>query len=153
MTLFTDPNALQIVRMIRAPREGVYAAWTDASVALQWWGDQGCETEELNLDAWRGGTFRWVFKAADGTKNLVRGKYHSVQPPIKIVHTWQWVDAPGWKEAWSLVTIEFSEKDDGRATEIRLTHDKLPDEKTRDSHMKDWNSSLDRLERLFTDVV
>ncbi|WP_395747884.1 SRPBCC domain-containing protein [Prosthecobacter sp.] len=151
MTLFTNPTALQIVRMIQAPRERVYAAWTDTSLALRWWGAEGCETEELDLDAWRGGTFRWLLTRPDGKKSLVRGKYHTVQPPKKIVHTWQWVDAPAWKDAWSLVSIEFLEKENGTLTELRLVHDKLPNEESRDGHIGGWNSALDRLERLFAE--
>jgi uncharacterized protein YndB with AHSA1/START domain len=147
MTLFTESTALQIVRMIQAPRERVYAAWTDSTLARQWWGADACETQELDIDAWRGGTFRWVFTRADGEQFLVRGKYRVVQAPKKIVHTWQWVDSPAWKDALSIVTIEFLEKEDNTLTELRLTHDKLPDEQSRDIHMNDWNSALDKLER------
>ncbi len=119
MTLSTDSTALQIIRMINAPRERVYAAWTDADLAGLWWDPDGCDTEELILDAWRGGRFRWLLSK----KVLPSGNVS--------------------------VTVEFWEKKDNTVTELRLTHEKLPDEPSRDNHIKGWNDVLDKLERLF----
>ncbi|OYW31511.1 MAG: hypothetical protein B7Z47_00870 [Chthoniobacter sp. 12-60-6] len=149
MTVSTDSTALQIIRMINAPRERVYAAWTDADLAIQWWGPDGCVTEELILEAWRGGRFRWLLRTAEGEKVNIQGKYRVVHPPEKIVHTWQWIGAPEWKDAMSTVTVEFCEKEDNTVTELRLTHEKLLDELSRDNHINGWNNALDKLERLF----
>lgn len=149
MTLSTGPTTLQIIRMINAPRERVYAAWTDADAALQWWSPEGCVTEELVLDAWRGGRFRWLLTTAEGEKVNIQGKYRVVHPPEKIIHTWQLIGEPAWKDAMSTVTVEFVEKEDNSVTEVRLTHENLLDEASRDSHLSGWNSALDQLERLF----
>ncbi|WP_395744831.1 SRPBCC domain-containing protein [Prosthecobacter sp.] len=148
MTLSTDTTALQIIRMINAPCERVYAAWTDPDLARLWWGADGCSTDELVLDVWRGGRFRWVARPADGEKLTIEGKFRVVRPYEKIVHTWQWVENAAWKDALSLVTVEFLEKEDNTVTEVRLTHDKLPDEQSRDNRINEWNNALDRLEHL-----
>ncbi|MDB6003979.1 MAG: hypothetical protein JWR15_966 [Prosthecobacter sp.] len=149
MTLSTDSTALQIIRMINAPRERVYAVWTDADLASQWWGPDGCVTEELILDAWRGGRFRWLLNTADGEKMNIQGKYRVVHPLEKLVHTWQLIGAPEWKDAMSTVTVEFLEKEGNTVTELRLTHENLPDEPSRDNRINGWNNALDKLERLF----
>ncbi len=46
------------------------------------------------------------------------------------------------------VTVEFRER--GGETEITLTHERLPDEKTRDLHGVGWNSGLDCLAKYLT---
>jgi uncharacterized protein YndB with AHSA1/START domain len=148
MTLSTGSTALQIIRMINAPRARVYAAWTDANLARKWLEADSCATDELILEAWRGGRFLWVLNKMNGNKQTIRGKFRVVHPQEKIIHSWQWVDAPVWKDAMSLVTVEFSEKDNNRFTELRLTHDKLPDETSRDNHITGWNNALDKLDHL-----
>ena len=44
-----------------------------------------------------------------------------------------------------LVSVELSDRDGG--TELRLTHEQLPSEESRDRHNEGWNSVLDRLEK------
>ncbi len=148
MTLSTDTTTMQMTRVINAPRERVYAAWTEPELASQWWGADGCSTEELILDAWRGGRLRWAFITREGTKVTVEGKFRVAHPPEKIIHTWQSVGTPAWRDALSIVTVELVEKEDNNSTEVRLTHEKLPDEKSRDEHTHAWNNALDKLELL-----
>ena len=45
----------------------------------------------------------------------------------------------------SIVTIEFSDSDGG--TELRLKHEQLPTEASRNDHKEGWKSVLDRLEK------
>jgi uncharacterized protein YndB with AHSA1/START domain len=59
-------NRLVIRRLIRAPREDVFAAWTDPSSIAQWMCPGGIKTAEAQLDARVGGKFRIVMK--DGQK-------------------------------------------------------------------------------------
>lgn len=151
MTLSTDTTALQILRMINAPRPHVYAALTDGDAAVQWWGTAGgVTTEELILEVWRGGRFRWLFRTAEKQEVNIQGKYRVIEPLEKIIHTWQWIGAPEWKDAMSIVTIEFWKKENDTMTELRLTQEKLPNEQSRDFHINLWNNVLDRLEHIFT---
>jgi uncharacterized protein YndB with AHSA1/START domain len=45
----------------------------------------------------------------------------------------------------SIVTVELSDRNSG--TELRLKHERLPVEESRDGHDRGWNSVLDRLEK------
>jgi glutathione S-transferase len=140
-------NSLQITRVIKAPRDRVYAAWTDLKLAGKWWGPDGCETHELISDARVGGEFRWVLSAPDGERMTARGEFREVRPGEKLAYTWQWDDDPQWEGIESLVTVEFLEKD-AATTELRLTHEKLPSRQSRDNHVGGWNGALDKFERL-----
>jgi uncharacterized protein YndB with AHSA1/START domain len=41
--------------------------------------------------------------------------------------------------------VEFFDREGG--TEIRLSHEKLPNEASRDDHKQGWNSVLDKVEK------
>ena len=76
-----------------------------------------------------------------------QGEYRELQPDKKIVFTWQWEDDEDWEKHVSIVTVEL--EDAGGGTELRLTHEKLPNIESRDGHMLGWNSALDKLEKFF----
>jgi uncharacterized protein YndB with AHSA1/START domain len=54
---------------------------------------------------------------------------------------------PHLKKELHAVTIELSDRDGG--TEVRLMHETLPSEASRDRHNEGWGSVLDRLDRFF----
>ena len=45
------------------------------------------------------------------------------------------------------MTVELEERDG--YTELRLTHERLPSEQSRDNHTQGWSGTLDKLQRLF----
>ncbi len=145
-----SPNTtLQLTRVINAPHGRVYAVWTDAALAKQWWGPEGTTTHELITDAQVGGTFHWVFSTTDeDEETTTEGVYREVQPGEKLVLTWVGTQDISPDAPESLVTVKFHEKDDA-TTELRLTHENLPSEQSRDNHAEGWNSNLDKLEQLF----
>ena len=42
-----DKTSLEIKRFINAPRDRVYAAWTDPAQLKQWWGPEGVRTRNF----------------------------------------------------------------------------------------------------------
>jgi uncharacterized protein YndB with AHSA1/START domain len=140
-----EKHALEIKRHIKAPRDRVYAAWTDPAQLKQWFGPEKVQTRELIADARVGGKFRWDLTTSEGEKMTCCGEYRELQPDKKIVFTWQWEDDETWENYISVVTIELADADGG--TELRLMHEQLPSEQSRDGHMGGWNSALDKLEK------
>jgi len=76
------------------------------------------------------------------------GEYRELVPNKKIVFTWQWQDDEDWTNHTSTVAVELSDRDGG--TELRLIHEQLPNERSRDGHNEGWNSALDKLEKCIT---
>ncbi len=144
----TKNLSLEIKRLIKAPRERVYAAWTDAAQMKEWFGPENVQTRDLIADARVGGTFRWDLTNPEGEEMTMRGEYRELQPGKKIVFTWQWADDEDWQNHVSIVTVELDDADGG--TNLRLTHEQLPSEESRDGHTRGWESALDKLERLFS---
>jgi uncharacterized protein YndB with AHSA1/START domain len=82
-TTVTKPNELDIrvERTFDAPRDHVYRVWTDPELIPQWWGDN---TTVEEMDVRPGG--RWRFNTGYG---VVEGEYHEVDPPARLVQTFQ----------------------------------------------------------------
>lgn len=144
-TKATEKHSLEIKRHINAPRDRVYAAWTDPAQLKQWFGPEKVQTRDLIADARVGGKFRWDLTNPEGEKMTMLGEYRELQPGKKIVFTWQWEDDEDWKDDVSVVTVELDDADGG--TELRLIHEQLPNEQSRDGHTEGWNSVLDKLEK------
>ena len=143
-----EKTRLEISRVIEAPRDRVYAAWTDPEQLKQWFGPENVKTRELVADARVGGTFRWDIINSEGEEMTMRGEFRELQPSRKIVFTWQWEDDEDWENHISIVTVELDDANGG--TELRLTHEQLPNEESLDGHTRGWNSALDKLEKFFS---
>jgi uncharacterized protein YndB with AHSA1/START domain len=142
----TEENIrLEIRRVINAPRDRVYAAWTDPAQLTEWFGPEGVQTNELIAETRVGGKFQWSLTNAEGEKMTVRGQYRELQPGRRIVFTWQWQDDEDWEDHESIVTVELSDTAGG--TELRLIHTQFPNEQSRDGHNRGWQSALDKLEK------
>ena len=82
-TTVTTPTELEIrvERVFDAPRDHVYSIWTDPTLIPEWWGD-GTVVEEMDVRP--GGS--WRFRTAYG---VVEGEYREVEPPQRLVQTFQ----------------------------------------------------------------
>lgn len=82
-TTVTIPDELEIrvERVFDAPREHVFSVWTDPELIPEWWGG-GTIVEEMNVRP--GGTYR--FRT---TLGVVEGEYREVEPPRRLVQTFQ----------------------------------------------------------------
>jgi uncharacterized protein YndB with AHSA1/START domain len=82
-TTVTTPTELEIrvERVFDAPRDHVYAVWTDPTLIPDWWGD-GTVVEEMDVRP--GGS--WRFRTAYG---VVEGEYREVEAPQRLVQTFQ----------------------------------------------------------------
>jgi uncharacterized protein YndB with AHSA1/START domain len=141
----SEKLSLEIKRLIKAPRDRVYAAWTDPAQLKQWFGPENVQTRELVADVRVGGKYRWDITNSEGEEMTCRGEYRELQPGKKIVFTWLWEDDEDWENNVSTLTVELTDRDDG--TELRLIHERLPNEASRDGHIGGWNSALDKLEK------
>ncbi len=136
--------ALEIDRIFKAPRERVYAAWTDPAQLAQWWGPQGMTCPECDWNPAVGATYRTCMQNADGDKYCVGGVFQEVTPPEKLVFTWKWEDPGETGGADTLVTVEL--EDLGGETRLKLTHDRMPTEEAATNHNGGWSSSFEDLD-------
>jgi uncharacterized protein YndB with AHSA1/START domain len=151
----TTPSAereLTISRIIDAPPERVYQAWTTR--LPEWWGPHGMTTPVCEMDLRPGGVFRTVMRAPDGTEYPTKGIFLEVVKDERIVFT-DAFDA-GWQPSPGIffTAITTFEALPGGRTKCaaRALHWTV---ESRDQHEKmgfhqGWGESLDRLVALVT---
>jgi uncharacterized protein YndB with AHSA1/START domain len=86
---------LVLTRVVCAPRERVFEAWTEAAHFARWFGPHAAAVVECELDARPGGLIRFRHAFTDGTNLWVRGRFDEVVAPERIVFTVGFVDAEG----------------------------------------------------------
>ena len=96
-TRVTTPSDREIVseRVFDAPRDGVFAAYTDPELIPQWWGPRELTTTVDVMDVKPGGSWRFVAHDCDGNEQGFRGTYREITPPERIVQTFEWEGMPG----------------------------------------------------------
>jgi uncharacterized protein YndB with AHSA1/START domain len=85
VTTPTD-REIHIERVFDAPRDRVFAAFTDPKLIPEWWGPT---TVVDQMDVRPGGSWRFVARDADGNETAFRGTYREVVPPERIVQTFE----------------------------------------------------------------
>lgn len=146
----TQGNAkLTLTRRIRARPSKVYAACSRPELLAKWFGPRDFRVCEVDADVRVGGKFSFRMRRDDGGVFGAKGTYREVAPDERLVLTWQWTEGPEGEEpdgVESLVTIDL--RADGEGTLLTLTHERLADQESADSHRDGWTEALDKLEAL-----
>ena len=108
-------RTMVLERMIRAPRNLVWAAWMNPETLPQWWGPDGFSCRTTRIDLRAGG--EWIFDmiAPDGTVFPNHHRYGAVRAEDSIAYTLHWGEnGPKHADAWA--TFE----DQDGATKVTL---------------------------------
>ena len=130
-------HSVVVRRVLSAPREEVFALWTDAERMPEWILDGGSAT----LDVRVGGKYHMDMHY-QGKSYPHDGEYLEIVPPERLVFTWI-SESTLWKP--SIVTVELIDR--GEQTEMVLTHEGLPTQAEADSHQGGWAEIADWAER------
>jgi len=84
--LETDPRSIIGSRVFNAPREIVFAAFTDPAHLSEWWGPNGFTTTTHAFDFRPGGVWRFVMHGPDGRDYQNRITYEEIIAPERIVY-------------------------------------------------------------------
>lgn len=131
-------------RLIAAPRQRVFAAWTDPALLPKWWGPPGVHCPKAEVDLRVGGRYRIANALPDGSVLWIAGTFERVDPPRRLVYSWAHEPHRADTEH-TRVTVRFEAR--GDATEVIVVHERFPTEAVRDTHLDGWQGCLDGLER------
>jgi uncharacterized protein YndB with AHSA1/START domain len=81
--------------MIDAPREKVFAAWTDPEQFKQWWGPNHFTTPVSDIDLRVGGKYRACMRGPDGREYWSGGEYREINEPSLLVMSDHFIDEEG----------------------------------------------------------
>ncbi|SEF34273.1 Uncharacterized conserved protein YndB, AHSA1/START domain [Amycolatopsis pretoriensis] len=130
---------LTITRVFDAPRELVYAAWTEPDHVASWFGPQGFTCTAVTVAPRPGGRWRACIHSPEGEDLWVGGVYREVDAPERLAFTFAWEA----REPETLVEIGFA--DLGGKTEMTFTQTGFPTAAERDDHDEGWTSSFEDL--------
>jgi uncharacterized protein YndB with AHSA1/START domain len=116
-------------RVIAAPRERVFAAWTDPKQIVQWFGPDGFKVDSLECDIRPGGRWRFIYTGPDGTRYDNRMVFLRVEAPrlIEMEHGHDKDEDPGRFH----VTVTFDAQSDGKT--VLTLRQLLPTKEQRDA--------------------
>lgn len=147
---------VRIERLIEAPRELVFAAWTDTAGLARWFAPRGCTIEYRRLEIRPGGRFHSCIRSPEGHECWCVGDYLEVVPPERLVFTMVIANAEGvpidpqaagmdpeWP-AETTVTVRFEAV--GRQTRLTLEQTVQESLAKRTGAHPSWLQMLDRLE-------
>ena len=102
-----EERSIVLPRIIHAPRDLVFLAWTDPVHIARWWGPHGFRSVVRQMDVRVGGQFRICMVGPDGAEYPIKGLYRQIVEPQRLVYTDDWDDerAPQPSE----VTVDFAE--------------------------------------------
>lgn len=101
-------KTMVVTRVFDAPREVLFEAHTKCEHLEQWWGPRGYTLAACEMDFRPGGSYRFVHRDPDGEEYAFRGQYREIQPPDRLVYTFEWEGMPGHI---SVETGTFTEQD------------------------------------------
>jgi uncharacterized protein YndB with AHSA1/START domain len=86
-----------IARMLDAPRELVWKAWTEAGHFGQWWGPKVFTNPVCSIDLRVAGAYRVVMRSPDGVDYPIKGVFREIKPHERLVMT---MDCSEHPPAW-----------------------------------------------------
>jgi len=149
----TSDRELVLTRIINAPREKVFRAWTDPQLLKQWFAPAPWTTPVAELDVRPGGANLIVMRGPDGNEFPNRGVYLEVVKNERLVFTdaytkaWEPSDKP-----FMTVTLTFEDQGGKTKYTARVRHWTVAD---REAHEKmgfhqGWGQCADQLTALVT---
>jgi len=167
LTTLTAERPFVLTRVFDAPRDLVWAAWTETR-HMQWWGPKEVTIHHAKLDLRPGGIFHYCMRSADGQEMWGKWAIREVARPERLVFVNSFADPAGnvtrhpLSTTWpleTLSTITFAERN-GK-TEVTIhwlplnatEAERMTFDQGHESMRAGWTGSLDRLEEYLTTLV
>ncbi len=111
-------------RVLDAPRELVWEAWTNPKHIVNWWGPNGFTTTIEKIDLRVGGEWKYMMVGPDGTRYPNHMVYKEITPLSKLVS-----DHGDGERVWFEVSVTFQEAGGGTLVTLRQL---FPSKESRD---------------------
>jgi len=147
ITAPADDPVIVTSRIVKAPPELVFSAWTEPEHLRNWWGPRRLELVVCELDLTVGGTYRFVHRDADGHEFGFHGEYREIERPSRLVATFVYEGMP---DAEAVETTTFESVEGGTMVRSTARH---PSIAARDEHLANgmesgMTESFERLDEM-----
>lgn len=142
---------LVIERVFDAPRDLVWACWTEREHLMHWGAPHGLTVIECGSDPRPGGRWHAVMRGPDGTEHRNAGVYTEIVAPERLVQTFAWIGDDGEPGQEMLVTVTLSEE--GDRTRMVFCQTGFESMSSRDGHGSGWTESFENLDALLASLA
>jgi uncharacterized protein YndB with AHSA1/START domain len=112
-------------RVVAAPRELVWKAWTDPAHLAKWWGPRGFSSPRCEVDLRVGGKLHIDMQRPDGTVHPMVGEFLEVVPPERLVFTAIPLDDQGKPIFEATNAVQFRQEGPLTRIDVRATVEKM----------------------------
>lgn len=142
---------LVLSRLVAAPRELVWRAWTEPELLKKWFAPAPFALSEVEVDVRPGGAFRGAMRGPEGEEFPLSGVYLEVVEGERLVTTD--VLDPGWRpaqEPFMTTIVTLADEAGGTRYIARVLHRSEEDVKrhVEMGFFDGWGTCADQLERL-----
>ena len=117
----TSNRELVVTRLINAPRERVFEAWTNPEQVVQWWGPDGFTNTIHEMEVKPGGVWRFIMHGPDGRDYPNKIVFIEVVKPELLVYKHSGDD--GTEDVTHYSTVTFEEQNGKTNLVMRLVFD------------------------------
>ena len=145
-----DEPVAEVRRHLAATTAKVFAAFADATLVSRWL----TPSREVGLDIVQfdfrvGGTYRFAYRVPGRAPMVVSGVYRAIEPPSRIVFSWDIEPPDEHAGVRSEVTVTLTPE--GTGTALLIRHAQLTAPGARERHDAGWNGAVDHLAALIAE--
>ncbi len=141
-------HEMRMSRIVLAPRELVWKAWTEPVHLARWWGPRGFSSPRCELDLKVGGKLRVDMQHPDGTVRPMVGQFLEIVAPERLVFTAMPLDPNGKPLFEATNALDFHQEGPMTRINLRATVEKSHDPialRFLSGRDQGWSESLYRL--------
>lgn len=144
----SQKRTITLVRIFPAAAETLFSALTDAARIKQWWGPDGWDAPEAEIDCRVGGIYSVSMKGADGPVSKVPGIILELEGPRHLCIESRADALDGLPGVISKATFDITEHPAGSRLELRVAAEGLSESANAmlAGMQAGWNQSLQKLE-------
>ncbi len=146
---------LVIERILPAPPERVFDAFTDPDQLTRWWWPHGFTCPSAEVDLRVGGSYRLAMRwpgsspADQPFAHHMGGEFCEIERPHRLVMSARAVNEERGELFATLLEITFTARDQGTVLTVRQSYfEPMPPAEAMDGAEQGWNEQLDKLESL-----
>ncbi|MBL0898547.1 MAG: SRPBCC family protein [Reyranella sp.] len=152
---FPADRELVLTRLIDAPREKLYRAWTEPELLKQWFAPRPWTTPVVELDVRPGGSVLFVMRSPEGQDMPNHGVYLEVVPNQRLVTTDAFTRA--WEPSakpFMLLIVTFEDEGGKTRYTARVRHWTVEDKEAHEKmgFHEGWGICADQLAALVAKV-
>jgi len=145
-----EPLPLRISRVLHAPRETVFKAWSSADHIKRWFSPEHCSVPEARVEMHVGGPFDVCMLLPTGEKHWIRGTFVEVTPPSRLVIDMNVTSGAGAPLFRCYTEVDFSDALGGTRMDVVQTYTFIDPSMAAPmvaGAQEGWRTTLDKLEK------